>query len=291
MTPASRRATGRRRGPGPIDYLIMGHVTLDRTEHGMRLGGTAAYAGLTALALGLRVGLVTACRDDLDLSDLDGLMIKRQQCEMTSIFQNIGRGGRRRQVLQARADDLDWESVPAAWRSAPIVHLGPVAGEVPPAWAAAFPGAFVGVTPQGWWRRWDLAGRVQPMSDGAAARKFPRANAAVFSRRDVKAGPVQLRRLSRACEVTAVTDGADGADIFWGPNAVHLDSPAVGLVDDTGAGDIYAASFFTDLAAGSLPVEAGRAAGRLAAISVEFPGVSAARAAVALAAPQAAGRP
>ncbi len=155
MDPAPNTPTLRQPGPGPLDYLILGHVTLDHAQPEPRLGGTGAYAGLTAHALGLRVGLVTSCRADLDLSELSGLAIERQPSERTTTFENTGHGRQRRQVLTDRADDLDWESIPAAWRSAPIVHLAPVAGEVDPAWAAAFPGAFVGLTPQGWWRIWD----------------------------------------------------------------------------------------------------------------------------------------
>jgi len=44
----------------PVDYLVIGHIACDLTPAGPRLGGTAAYAALTARALGLRVGVVTA---------------------------------------------------------------------------------------------------------------------------------------------------------------------------------------------------------------------------------------
>ena len=38
----------------PIDYLIIGHISQDITPSGIQLGGTAAYAALTARACGLR---------------------------------------------------------------------------------------------------------------------------------------------------------------------------------------------------------------------------------------------
>ena len=44
----------------PVDYLVIGHVAHDLTPQGPRLGGTVAYSALTAQALGLRVGIVTA---------------------------------------------------------------------------------------------------------------------------------------------------------------------------------------------------------------------------------------
>ncbi len=51
----------------PVDYLIIGHITQDITPNGLVLGGTASYAGLTARSFGIRVGIVTSCRLDLDL--------------------------------------------------------------------------------------------------------------------------------------------------------------------------------------------------------------------------------
>ncbi len=44
----------------PVDYLVIGHLTEDLTPAGPRLGGTAAFSALTARALGLRVGVVSA---------------------------------------------------------------------------------------------------------------------------------------------------------------------------------------------------------------------------------------
>ena len=35
----------------PVDYLVIGHVAHDLTPEGPRLGGTAAYSALTAMAL------------------------------------------------------------------------------------------------------------------------------------------------------------------------------------------------------------------------------------------------
>jgi sugar/nucleoside kinase (ribokinase family) len=277
MKPASHRTTHRRPGPGPIDYLILGHVTLDQGQPGPRVGGTAAYAGLTALSLGLRVGIVTACRADLDLSELSGLTIERQISQSNTLFQNLGQGSQRHQIMTARADDLEWGSIPAAWRGAPIVHLAPVANEVDPAWAASFPGAFVGLTPQGWWRTWDQSGRVSLLAAQAAQDRLPHANAAVFSRQDVLADSAGLGQLGRICQVTGITNGPDGSDIVWGLDAEHLQAPASRLVDDTGAGDIFAARFFIDLASGSAPLEAGRAATQLASASVEHSGLDGAR--------------
>ena len=49
----------------PVDYLVVGHIAQDVIPGGFQLGGTVSYASLTAKALGLRVGIVTACTPDL----------------------------------------------------------------------------------------------------------------------------------------------------------------------------------------------------------------------------------
>src|SRR2546423_15672036 len=61
------------RGPGisvndAVDYVALGHVTLDRQPDGSALpGGTVLFAALQAAQLGLRAGIVTAGRPaDLD---------------------------------------------------------------------------------------------------------------------------------------------------------------------------------------------------------------------------------
>jgi sugar/nucleoside kinase (ribokinase family) len=56
--------------PEPVDYLVIGHLTVDLTPSGPALGGSASYAALTARALGLRVGVVTAWGNEIELSVL-----------------------------------------------------------------------------------------------------------------------------------------------------------------------------------------------------------------------------
>jgi len=57
----------------PVDYLVIGHVAHDLTPDGFRLGGTAAYSALTAQALGLRVGIVTASGPETSLAALNDI--------------------------------------------------------------------------------------------------------------------------------------------------------------------------------------------------------------------------
>ncbi|MCX7976172.1 MAG: hypothetical protein N2646_03770, partial [Bellilinea sp.] len=73
----------------PVDYLVIGHLTRDLTPEGPRLGGTVAYSGLTARALGLKVGVVTACDPDLPLNEVNELTLAIRYSDTTTTFKNI----------------------------------------------------------------------------------------------------------------------------------------------------------------------------------------------------------
>ncbi len=70
----------------PVDYLIIGHITQDITPTGLVIGGTASYASLTARSFGIKVGVVTACRQDLDLQQLEGIKIHPQRFPIQLYF-------------------------------------------------------------------------------------------------------------------------------------------------------------------------------------------------------------
>jgi sugar/nucleoside kinase (ribokinase family) len=274
MTSASTPRADRWNRAAAIDYLIVGHVTTDLSPDGPRLGGTAAYAGLTAFRLGLRVGLVTACDASLDLSPLEGLAIHRKSASSTTTFENSSQNGIRHQVVRRVAPDLTLADVPEAWRGAPIVHLAPVAGEVDPSLSAAFPDAFIGVTPQGWWRVLDDAGNVSGRETARALDDLVPAHAAVFSRQDLTLGAGDLQVIQRAWPVVVVTDGPAGSHVSWDGEHQHIPAPTTPLVDDTGAGDIFAAVFFAQLASGRAPDGAAQEATRWAASSVRSEGLA-----------------
>ena len=114
----------------PVDYLVIGHVARDLTPQGPQLGGTVAYSALTARALGLRVGIVTAIGDDVSLEPLNGIPAVSIESDSSTTFENIYTEHGRIQYLRAQASHIDLNHVPESWRSASIIHLGPIADEV-----------------------------------------------------------------------------------------------------------------------------------------------------------------
>ena len=113
----------------PVDYLVIGHISCDLTPDGPRLGGTAAYAALTARALGLRVGVVTAWGGEVPLDVLDGIQITSLAAEHSTSFENVYTPEGRQQFIHQTAPDLRYEDIPQVWRDTPIIHVGPSAGE------------------------------------------------------------------------------------------------------------------------------------------------------------------
>jgi hypothetical protein len=110
----------------PVDYVIIGHVSRDRTPAGPMFGGTAAYAGRTALAHGWRVGVITSTGPDWDPRPaLDGAYLLNLPAERTTEFENVYTPEGRRQRVHGIAERLLPAAIPLEWRRPRVVHLGP----------------------------------------------------------------------------------------------------------------------------------------------------------------------
>ncbi len=252
----------------PVNYLIIGHLTRDLTPSGPRLGGTVAYAGLTAHALGLKVGIVTAWGSELPLGNLKSIPIISYPAEHSTTFENIYSEAGRVQIVHTVAPRLDYYMIPEPWRQAPIVHLGPVAQEVEPGLVRHFPNSLVGVTPQGWMRSWDKDGHVHASEWPEAAFTLQQSGAAVLSVEDVQNDESRIEEMAASARILVVTEGAAGARVYWNGDVRRFRPPQELEVDPVGAGDIFAAAFFTRLYLTRDPWESARFANLIAANSV-----------------------
>ena len=257
----------------PVDYLVIGHVAHDLTPEGPRLGGTAAYSALTAMALGLRVGIVTASGPETSLADLEDIPIISIESPNSTIFENIYTEQGRIQYLRGQATRIDFNLVPEVWRRAPIIHLGPIANEMDAVLPETFAPDLLGLTPQGWMRQWDSECRVSRGEWQDADAALARANAVVISREDVNGDDELIERMAHQTRVLVVTESAAGAVLYWNGDRRRFSAPKVKEVDATGAGDVFAAAFFYRLLNTRDPWEATRFATRLASCSVTRPGL------------------
>ncbi len=254
--------------PPPVEYLVIGHITQDIGPQGSVLGGTAAYAGLTAHALGWKTGVLTSTAGGMDLNALADLHIVDHISPNSTIFENIYLPHGRRQMLQSRARLLDSSLLPHLWRGARLAHLGPVAGEVDPDLLHSFPDAFLGLTPQGWMRGWNANGRVSVARWDEMERYLPLADAVVVSLEDVAGDEVLISEMRALCRLLVVTEGWDGARVYWQGEVQRFSAPSVQEIDPTGAGDIFSAVFFSLVARSWGVWNAARVAVQLASDSV-----------------------
>lgn len=252
----------------PVDYLVIGHLSRDITPSGPQTGGTAAFSSLTAHALGLRTGIVTVCSEDLDLRQLQGVQIARIPSKISTTFENVYTSQGRVQFCYQQAPGITWEAVPDLWRNAPIVHLGPIAEEIPIPLSSQFPNSLLGLTPQGWMRTWDEEGRVSLGDWSDAHTVLENAQVAILSVEDVQGDEKRIEDMAATIRLLVVTEGADGARVFWNGEVRHFQPPRMTEVDATGAGDIFAAAYFSRYHETRDPWEAARFATNLAAYSV-----------------------
>lgn len=269
--------------PEAPDFLVCGHAVQDLPVGGRgewRLGGAVAYASLLAQKLGLRASVLTSAGLEMDFTSLlPGIEVVSVEAASTTQMRNLYDGGIRRQEMPQRANEIGAENLPDAWRSAPIVLLGPVAGELKDSLAHAFPGSLVGAGAQGWLRETAPGGRVQRVAPAnwSASPVLQGASALFASDEDVSAEHAQgaLSLWCDAVETVAFTRGYDGADVCYRREWRHIGAFPANAVDPTGAGDVFATAFLIRLHETRDPWESTRFASCAASFVVEGEGVAA----------------
>jgi len=259
-----------------IDLVAIGHVTFDETPSGVRPGGSAYYAALTARRLGLSVGLLTSTSSDYPLDIYpDGIHLTTVASPQTTRYRLGQSRGARTLTLLSRAADLETEHLPAAWRGAPLAMLCPVAGEVDPALASAFEDAAVAVLPQGWMRKRSRGGLVGPQPWEDADDVLSRTQLLVLSEEDLPGGDAAAVAWLQQVPLGAITRGKRGATLFVNGDAYHVEADAATEVDATGAGDVFASTLLIEYQRLGDAWEAAAAAACAGAASVEAEGPAA----------------
>lgn len=263
-----------------VDYLAVGHVTRDVIENGSprsysQPGGGAFYSALQASRLGLRAAILTkGVPEEIEvllgpyLEELDLHVIPAAH---TTTLSTHGQGASRRQRVLAWAGPIS-EQVEL---EASIVHFAPVASEGMSASVTNAP--FVGITPQGHLRRWGDGGEIE-LAPLELAQLPPRLHAAVISECEQSfCEPLLAAAREPGGPVIAVTAGPEPARLHLpGGSVTPTAAPTVErVIDDLGAGDVFAAAFFVELAAGATALDASSFASAAAAVRIEGAGPAA----------------
>jgi sugar/nucleoside kinase (ribokinase family) len=222
---------------------------LDPTDpRGWRLGGVVTYATMAIARLGVSVRALMGVDEEAasapEIEVLRAAVAEVRLVPLPSgpVFDNVERPGGRVQVCHAVSDRLPLAALPAEWRSAEAAVLGPVAGELGEEWAAAFTEtALVALAWQGLFRRLVAGKPVVPLPL-APGSLLARADLAIVSADDARAGGAPLDRLLRPGQQLVVTHGPRGAlHLARSAGGWHMRYlpalPADAVRDPTGAGD------------------------------------------------------
>lgn len=259
----------------PPDFVAVGHLTVDELPAGLRPGGSVLYAGLMAHRQGLRVGLVTSYGPDFPRDVLPPeIEVVAVPAPATTRFALDYTPTGRTLTLRARAAALAPIHLPERFAEAGIAYLAPVADEVAPDFAAAFPQAAVGVGAQGWCRRWDRDGRVSMRPWPEPAPVLARAQALFLSSDDVAGWEEQALQLYQQVPIGALTLAARGAILFVNGERYPVAPAPAAEVEPTGAGDVFAAAFLIAYNRSGDPFAAAAFAAAAGALTVEADGIA-----------------
>ena len=260
------------------DYLVIGYITEDEAGHRYVPGGSVYYGSVTALRLGLKASVVTSCEENFPIpKDMADSNVEVVPSKVTTRFRNEyqSKSGYsvRKQYVGNLANEIRLADVPLHWQTVPLVHLGPLMGEISKDIAEAFPQSLVIASIQGWIRE------LNP--DGEVVRKYwegsdvlTQVDIAICSKEDSHSNS-DIERWASMVPLFIVTDGSRGVTVFDAGSESRIEAISVKEIDPTGAGDVFAAAFLIRFSETTDPIESATFASIAAGISVSARGVQA----------------
>ena len=258
-------------------FLAIGHTARDEFPDGRwRLGGSALYGAATAAKLGADVTLVTRAgpneRDALETlcSEL-GIRLRLLPSAVTTTFGfTYDRAGRRTLRLLAKAAPITRADVGRAGGRPKAVLLASIARELDASLFAPWSGAKRVLAAQGLLRSFAKDGTVSSSRWGDYAKLLPKVDAVAVSEEDHAEDSAWLPYTT-----VVVTQAERGSDLHADGTTAHVRAFAVReVIDQTGAGDAFAAGLALGLAEGLDLVAAATFASAAASFAVEGLGLS-----------------
>lgn len=257
------------------DFVVVGHVTLDRFGEETRPGGAALYAAMAAHRLGLSVGILTSHGDDFPLELIPPqIEVVSVPSEATTTFVHDAARTPRAMRVSSVARSLTAADVPEDWIDAPLVLLAPVADEMDAHVVTAFTGPTLAVAAQGWLRALDADGTVSPAPWTPPDFLLGRLQAIFLSTEDVAGQEEAAIEWFERVPIGVLTAGRLGALLFVNGERYEVAPRPAREVDATGAGDVFAAHFLIHYQIDGDAWDAAAAASCAASLSVEAAGTT-----------------
>ncbi len=268
----------------PPEYVAVGHLAVDITPDGPRLGGSVIYGALAVARMGIHAGVLTRANLDTLPSEVtkeleavsSEVELIIQGSDTTTTFENYVVAGRRQQTIHDWGGEIDWTGLPPLWRSATTIHLAPIAQEFDARHAGRLTPDYLGVTPQGWLRRWPTTfpGHVHHETPRFSNEIMAKFDGLVLSAEEYGSARELFEYVGRR-GLSVLTQGGQGATAVDRQRRLEVAAYPSKRVDTTGAGDVFAGVLFA-LRAKRTPVSTClRMASAAAAISIGGAGISA----------------
>jgi len=262
-----------------LQFLSVGHFTHDIVGQNLILGGSAAYSSMSAKKLGLNAGVITAVGTDfLHYDKLKGISIyaidsdNEKSQHPTTTFENTYVNGLRRQFIKGISAAIKPEHIPDRWRNSEIVYLCPVANEIDPLVVHEFGDSIIGISPQGWMRRWDDIGNVYAQKWCNAKEILPYIDIVIMSEEDIAQFSEVIDEYAELAKIMVLTRGERGSTLFIDNKVIDYKAFKVNSTDPTGAGDVFATAFLIKYRQTMDPYEASIFANCAASFIVEKKG-------------------
>ena len=229
-----------------IDILSIGNITQDIIELGghkhYSLGGTSFYAYKVAEKLGFDLGIISEVSNKIDYEKyIDKKKLFSQKTDKHTIFENNYANGVRDQTVTSKPGKISIKKLKnlLSTLNPKIVFYCPILNEIEPEFFNLFNKSIKVCNLQGFVRKIskDKIRSVGKLPD----IDFKNFDSVILS--EIDSSFDNALKISKNSNIVCYTMGSKGVKIIFNGNTRHIETIKIKYIDETGAGDVWGASF------------------------------------------------